>query len=264
MKLSRKRVWIWGGVALLGFTLVAFLIFMFGVPKYRSSNTVAARYGDLIEAVYGLGTVTAAQTYQLKIGVIETMREVYVKEGDQVRKGAPLVRLDLAVFRAPFPGTVTSLPFKPGENVYPQLPIVTLVNLRDRYISVSLEQEGALRVRSGQTARLSIETIRGRTFTGQVRTLFPSESQFIVHIDVPDLPPEVIPGMTGDVAIEVARRQNVLLIPVQAVQSGRVLVKKRTAPKKVQVQIGAIDGRWAEVIDGDIKAGDKVLVPKRE
>src|SRR3989344_1552320 len=132
-----------------------------------SAETVQVQRGNIVEAVYGLGTVTANQSYQVKLGVTGTITAVYVTEGDTVEKGKPLVNIDSgATFKAPFSGTVTSAPFKLGETVYSQTPIVTLINLKDCYVLASLEQESALRVRAGQSARISFETLRGQIFQG--------------------------------------------------------------------------------------------------
>lgn len=261
--MSKKTQTYWIAAVIALFLAVALLFW--NRTKARSVDVASAKTGDIVEAIYGLGTITANQTFQLKIGVTTTIREVFVREGDGVKAGAPLVRLDEGnVFRSPFGGTVTSLPYKVGETVFPQMPIVTVMNLIDRYVVVSLEQEGALRVRPGQTARMTVESLRGQTFTGKVRTLFPGDNQFLVHIDVPQLPAEIIPGMTGDVAIEVARKQNVLMVPVAAIQSGKVTIKTGHATKKVALGLGAIDGRWAEVISGDVRAGDEVMIPAKK
>lgn len=232
----------------------------------NSAETFQVQRGNIVEAVYGLGTVTANQSYQVKLGVTGTITAVYVTEGDAVEKGKSLVSVDLgATFKAPFPGTVTSMPFKLGETVYAQTPIVTLVNLKDCYILASLEQESALRVHAGQNARISFETLRGQTYQGKVRSLYPDpqNSQFFVRIDIPNLPDTILPGMTGDVAIEIAQRADALLVPVSAVQSGRVVVQNGHLKKKIQIKLGAIDGRWAEVTGGDLREGDKVVLPRK-
>jgi macrolide-specific efflux system membrane fusion protein len=232
--------------------------------KSQDLPTAQLTRGDLIEAVYGLGTVTANQSYQLKIGVTTAVRKLFVTEGQSVLAGALLIKLDEGntPFRAPFAGTITSLPYKISETVYPQTPILTLINLKDRTIVISLEQESALRVHAGQTARMSFESIRGQSFTGNVQSLYPNDNQFLVRIDVPNLPNEILPGMTGDVAIEVATRRDVLLIPIRAIQSGRAHIRNGTHSKKVSVVIGAMDGKWGEVLGGELKVGDEVVLPK--
>jgi len=230
----------------------------------KDDSTQPVIRGDLAESIYGLGTVKANQSYQLKVGITTTILKVFTNEGDVVKAGAPLIKLDegRSAFKAPFAGTITSLPFKVEETVYPQTPILTLTNLEDRYILISLEQEGALRVRNGQNAKVSFESIRGKVFTGKVTSLYPSENQFLVKIDVPHLPLEILPGMTGDVAIEVAVGRDVTLVPIRAVHSGRVLVREGNKNRKITISLGASDGHFGEVLSDNLKVGDEVVVPK--
>jgi multidrug efflux pump subunit AcrA (membrane-fusion protein) len=68
--------------------------------------------------------------------------------------------------------------------------------------------------------------------------------------------------MTGDVAIEVARRHDATLVPVRAVQANHVLVRDHGKIRKTPVSLGAIDGKSAEVLDGTLKPGDEVVLLK--
>lgn len=228
-----------------------------------AAQAVAARRGPIVEAVYGLGTVTATRRFTLRVPVGATVARVFVQEGDRVRGGAALVEFHgLPLFRAPFTGTVTHLPVKPGESVTAQEEALSLVDLLDRYVVVSLEQQGALRVRPGQAAVLSFESMRGQRFTGKVRAVAPHEGQFLVYLDAAGLPPEILPEMTADVAIEVSRKPDALLVPAAAVSMGRVVVMEGASRRKAQVEIGLVDGEWAEVLSGGLREGDRVAVPK--
>lgn len=234
------------------------------IKKNDNLPTAMARKGDLVEAVYGLGTVTAQKTYEVKLGVTQRLAKLLVRQGDKVQKGAPLLVLDDAVMvRAPFGGVVTSLPFRQGETVYPQTSILTLVDLEKPYVAVSLEQEGALRVRVDQVVKLSFESIHQQTFVGRVRTIFPKDGQFIVHIDVANLPSSILPGMTADVAVEIARRADVFMVPAEAFLNGSVAVLRDGHVKKVPIQVGAADGQWLEVTKGDVSVSDVFVIREK-
>ncbi|MEK6578910.1 MAG: efflux RND transporter periplasmic adaptor subunit [Bdellovibrionota bacterium] len=227
-------------------------------------HTVEAKRGPIIEAVYGLGTVVAAKVFRVKVGVTLTIRKIFVREGDRVKAGTVLVSFGEAnVQRAPFDGTVTAILFKEGENVFPQAPVLSLMNLEDLYVEVSLEQQGALRVRPGLKAVLSFESLRGQKFEGKVRSVFPNEGQFLVHIDIQKFPPGILPGMTADVAIEVERKSDALLVPVAAVVGGRIFINRNGKKEKVAVQLGTVDGEQAEVIGGDLSPGDQIFLQRK-
>lgn len=91
--------------------------------RYRAKvnvQTIRPMRGPIVEAVYGLGTVAATRTYDLKLGVTNRVERLFVTEGQKVEKGAKLLAmLDGGVQRAPFAATVTALPFKVGETIFP-------------------------------------------------------------------------------------------------------------------------------------------------
>ncbi|MCX7997424.1 MAG: hypothetical protein N3A69_00545 [Leptospiraceae bacterium] len=141
--------------------------------------------------------------------------------------------------------------------------ILTLTDLVHLHLVVSLEQEGALRVRAGQNVRFSFESLTGKKFTGKVKSIFPNRNQFFVKIEPDELPPEILPGMTADVAIEVAKKENVLLIPVVSIHNGKVMRIREGKKSKIDVQIGNLDGEWAEVINSDLGVNDEIVIPEK-
>ncbi|MBD3670544.1 MAG: efflux RND transporter periplasmic adaptor subunit [Gammaproteobacteria bacterium] len=217
----------------------------------------------MVEAIYGLGKVKTDNFYEIKLGVINTVQELYVREGDKVSQGDKLVRMESnTVFRAPFDGTVTLIAFRESQSVFPQQTILRLEDLTNKYIEVSLEQQGALRVQKGQPVRVVFESVRGNVLNGQVDSIFPRNDEFLVHVRVKGLGDNVLPGMTADVSIEVGHKENVLLVPLSGISSGRVRVRRDDRTVVVPLKIGGVDGNWAEVVEGDIQAGDQIIVQR--
>lgn len=233
-------------------------------PRLADPATISEplRVDRIIESVYGIGTVKANNRFQLKPGVVATVSRILVKEGDAVRRGQELLALDHGpVFTAPFDGTITSLPVKTGENVFAQSMILELVDLQDRYVTVSLEQRAAVRVRQGQSARLSFENLRETAYAGTVESVYSSGTDFLVRIEAAGLPPQVLPGMTADVAIGVNEHADALLVPVAAIEEDSVRVLRDGKQVSVPIRVGIVDGAFAEVASGDLKSGDRVLLP---
>ena len=119
-------------------------------------------------------------------------------------------------------------------------------------------------MKSNQEALLSFETIRGDRLQGKVTSIYPKDGQFYVNIEAQAMPPEVLVGMTADVAIQVAAKDNVLQIPLVAVDKGKVKVVRNGISQKVDVKLGAVDGTWAEVTDNSLKPDDTLLVPGKK
>lgn len=221
------------------------------------------RKGPIMESVYGIGTVTADKSFQLKPGVTTTVERLFVKEGDQVKRGQKLVDLDSARFSAPFDGTVTALPVKEGETVFAQSIVLVVVDLTHRYLVVSLEQRAALKVKQGQASRLSFEELRDESFEGLVESVYSNQSNFYVRISAPHLPPQILPGMTADVAISIAEKPDALLVPVAAIEKGVVLVHRGRSRQEVAIKTGVIDGETAEVVSGDLHEGDRLEIRRQ-
>ncbi len=230
---------------------------------FRSGGeTVPPRRGSITEAVYALGTVKSDRVFKIKAAIPMAVKTVAIREGDRVRKGQTLLVSDSGTtFTAPFDGTVTSLTVNPGELVVTGMQLLVLQDLSNLHVEYSLDQESALRVRPGQKVELSFESIRGQKSTGVVDRIYPNEGQFIVRVTVDDLPDAVLPDMTADTAIEVARKDDVLLIPLSAVKNGGVRRRRNGRLQRVPVKLGVINGEWGEVLEGDLTENDLIVVP---
>lgn len=252
-----KIFWLVVAAAIAGAVALAAVLF-----SRNQNDYIHPKFGPIVEAIYGLGKVKTDRVYEVKLGVIKTVSRIYVREGDTVKKGARLVRFDDdLVISAPFDGTVTFVTPNVKQSIFPQQPVVRIEDLSTKYIEVSLEQQGALRVQPGQDVRVVFESIRGEQLHGKVSALFSRNEEFLAHIDVP-LAENVLPGMTADVAIVVGKREKALLVPLSGIIDGRIRLVRDGKRRTVKLKIGSIDGNWAEVVEGDVNTGDQVIVKR--
>lgn len=252
----------------LAFGIVVLLAVFFILKSKQNEDlllTPPLKKGSILESVYGIGTVTATKSYQIRSGITSTVVRLFVREGDSVKKGDKLAAMDPpTVFLAPFDGTVTYLPVKVGENVFAQAVIMNVVDLADRYLVVTLEQQGALRVRQGQKSKLSFDSLRNETFDGVVESIYSHDNSFLVRIQTPHLPPQILPGMTVDVSIGINEKKDVLLAPVAAIEDGKVYVQRGSSrPILVKVKTGIVDGATAEVISDELREEDRLVIRKK-
>jgi macrolide-specific efflux system membrane fusion protein len=232
-----------------------------GYDMFNRNNRIRPRVGPIVEAVYALGTVRSDSVYNLKMGVAATVKRLYVIEGQRVKGSSPLVAGDTGmVFRAPFGGTVTKIHCEEGEVVMPGAPLLTLMDLNRTYVLLSLDQNSALRMQKDMKAQLSFETLRGKLLHGTVESIYPSNGQFLARINVKEIPPGILPEMTADVAIEVSRKEKALLVPLSSVNEGMVTVLRNGKKRRSKVVIGAVDGAWGEVLEGDILPADWIIL----
>jgi len=246
---------------LLGFfALMAITILVITwTKKSPPKNWAKVEKGTLVEAVYGVGTLTPKRSYQLKVGVSSTLKKIYVEEGQVVEKGTPLVEME-TTFRAPFKGTITSVSYKEGETVFAQTPILTLVDLTQMYALVSLEQQGAIKVKPGQKTVLNFEGVRNEPLDGHVSAIFSHNGQFFVHVSPESLPSWALPGMTVDIAITVGEKKGVVLIPVLALKNGTLTIKRGKKTFKESYTVGKSTPTQIELLNPALTTSDYVLI----
>jgi macrolide-specific efflux system membrane fusion protein len=236
-----------------------------GLWGYYSTRGIWLRpkQGDIVETVYGLGTVISSRIYKVKTSVNLSATKIFVEEGDEVEKGAPLIQFDqTTTSRAPFAGTVTDISIDPGEITTPLIPVMTVTDLKSFYIEVSLEQQLVLRIKKGLPVVLTFENLRDSRHEGTVAAVYPRDDQFVVRISLERFPAGVLPGMNADTAIVVGTKKDALLVPLKTIVSGSVVRRRQGKKTSVKTEVGIVDGEWAELISGDITADDELLSRK--
>jgi Cu(I)/Ag(I) efflux system membrane fusion protein len=235
---------------------------LYRIQNHKSDvKTVPITQSTLIEAIYGIGTLSAKHSYQLKVAVPTPVNQLPVKEGEFIKKGQLLMQGEVP-FYAPFDGTITQVSVKPGEIVAPQTVILTLTDLKNCEVVVALDQEAVFGVKPGQKARLSFEGLRQKSVEGRVRSVYSSEQQFWVIVDLIQLPADALPGMTVDVAIQIAEHPKAWQVPVSAIQSKGLKILRQKKTLFVPIETGVISGDKAQVVSGDIRPGDRVILPE--
>jgi HlyD family secretion protein len=187
------------------------------------------------------------------------------------------------VLRAPIDGIVLKLEINPGDGVKTESKLVTLGNSAKEIVRLKLTTLNAAKVRINQVARVSPISPNPKVFSARVISLSPqatspisggeSGSSFmasssanqakvdaIVSLDKPSK--TLIPGSQASVEVIQDQRQNVLMIPLEVLQTGEqayVWVKnqKGTAQKR-EVTLGLQTLTTVEVKSG-LSEGDQVV-----
>jgi HlyD family secretion protein len=138
------------------------------------------------------------------------------------------VDLDHTVIYAPITGIVIKRSVDKGQTVAasmsaPELFIIA-ADLTQMQVNASIDETDVGRMRPGQHVTFRVDAYPTETFHGSVKQvrLNPTTVQNVVTystvIDVPNPELKLKPGMTANVTIEVARRENVLRIPNAALR----------------------------------------------
>jgi membrane fusion protein, macrolide-specific efflux system len=227
-----------------------------------NSQTLHPEKGDIIEAVYGLGIIKSEKNYNARAAILSSIKEFYVAEGQDVKKGDKLFLTDQgSVPLAPFSGRITERPITISETLFPQTLILKLVDLSDLYLEVSLEQQGAMKLSKGMEAEISFEFFRNQKIKGTLATIYPKNDQFVAKVIAAKWPQGILPGMSADVAFKVASKENVMLVPLKAVSNGSIVIKREGKKQKVPVKLGFMDQEKAEVIEPVLSTSDEIIMP---
>ena len=141
-------------------------------------------------------------------------------------------RLEWTTIRAPISGTITLMELEVGEIVtsgrsaFSQSPpLMTISDLSQMVVKTYINEVDMEQLKVDQVVEITSDTYKGKIYQGRVMEISPIGVErdniisFEVMIEVIDSPPELKPGMSTDIDIITYEEKNVLLIPIEAVQS---------------------------------------------
>lgn len=211
--------------------------------------------------------------------------------------------LDNTVIRSPVSGVVVSREVDVGQTVAASLqaPVLFKIaqDLSHMQIDTSYAEADIGNIRVGQKATFRVDAYPDRVFHGevfQIRLIPTTEMNVVTYdvvVSVDNLDQALMPGMTAYVNIVIAQRENALMVPNAALRfhpaddvgkdtrnkgskPGRdghskgappmrtVYVLEKGQPKAVRISVGISDNRMTEVLSGEIREGDQVIVKDRQ
>jgi HlyD family secretion protein len=188
----------------------------------------------------------------------------------EARIAAAQAALDTTQLTAPFDGTVTEVNLKPADRVVPGTAAIRIDNLTRLEVDVQVSEIDINRIQIGQPVSLSFDAILDKEYHGTVRevarvgNVLQGVVQFNVTVELTDADEDVRPGMTAAVNIVVEQLDNVLLVPNRAVRlvDGQrvVYILKDQQLKAVEITLGATSDTESEIIAGDLRAGDIIVL----
>lgn len=243
--------------------MLAIIAIIAGTGLYKKRDMIyTPRVRIVTDAVYAMGLVKTDRYYSIKTGTSSIVTKRYVNEGDVVHKGDLLLATDLpVVLRSAIDGVVTTVNVNEHELTTAGTELIVVSNLQTLYVTLSLDQESILSVRKGQRAEISFENLRNAKVSGTVESTYPSNTEFVVRVNIDKMPEGVLPGMTCDVAVETARREGVVFIPKTAINGGKVRVIRNGHEEQVTVKSGVIENGWVEITENSIRSTDKIKGP---
>ncbi len=257
---------------------------------------ISPTIGNIQTFISTAGTVQPQNRLEIKPPISGRIEEILVREGEKVETGQPLAwmssteraaLLDAAraegeetlrywqeVYKAtpliaPIDGEVIVRAVEPGQTVTSADAVIVL---SDRLIvKAQVDETDIGKVKLGQAAIIGLDAypqVKVKAKVGHIS--YESKTVSNVTIYEVDILPERVPdvfrsGMSASVDIVERSKENILLIPIEAVRRDKhdsfVLLSTGNGGKSVKrrVELGISDENNIEVISG-IEAKDKILI----
>ncbi len=195
---------------------------------------------------------------------------------------------------SPVDGMVISRNIDVGQTVAASFQTPTLfmiaADLTKMQIDTTVDEADIASVKVGQDVEFNVDAYPDVTFKGKVNqvrnasTIVQNVVTYDVVVSVDNRDMRLMPGMTADVSIITSVVRNVLRIPnialrfkptttttaVTATTAPRpsgtgyhgpaVFILENGRPKRVPVKIGFSDGSYTELVSGDLKEGQPVII----
>lgn len=214
-----------------------------------------------------------------------TFDEATIQQRQAVLDAAQ-VNLDYTNIISPVDGTVVSRNVTIGQTVAAsfQTPTLFLIatDLTKMQVDANVSESDIGGIRNGNKATFTVDAYSGRAFEGRVTQVRQSPQtvqnvvtyDVVVGVDNSDL--ALKPGLTAATRIIVDQRHAVLRVPNQAlryVPTGTVLhetkqlrvwVLRDGTPTPVQVTGGLDNDEFTEIVQGDLRVDDKVIIAEQQ
>ena len=258
------------------------------LDKAAATEVDAKRTWDRYVSLFGRDLVAKSQMDTSETAYLTARASTLAAKSlvDQTAAALSLAETNLFYTKivSPVDGVVISRNVDIGQTVAASFQTPTLfviaADLTKMQIDTSVDEADVSSVQVGQEADFTVDAYPEVTFKGKVQQVRKASAilqnvvtyDVVVHVSNQDL--KLMPGMTADVSIITSVVRNVLRIPNGALRF-RPAIKGKPASaergpgiwtlengklKRIPVKIGFSDGTLTELVSGDVKEGETVII----
>jgi hypothetical protein len=118
-----------------------------------------------------------------------------------------------------------------------------------------------MRLKKGISAEVTFDFFRNNKISGVISSIYPKNDQFVARVLLQKWPSGVLPGMSADVAFEVARKHDALLVPTVAIANGHIHIKRNGKKMKLKIKAGLSDEDKTEILSPKMLITDEIFLP---
>ncbi len=254
--------------------------------EWAAAKTLAARAEANWRYAQGLPSDMEVEIADGSLALAQAQYNEALREWDRLKDGpdpddiaaaeariaATEATIDLINLRAPFDGTITEIRSKAGDQIAPGAVSFRIDDLSRLLVDVEIPEIDINRLKINMPARISFDAINDKEYEGiitqvaQVANITAGIVNFTVTLELTNPDEFVRPGMTAAVNIVVSEIEDVLIIPNRAVRlrEGQrvvyVLKPGELIPNPVDITIGSTSDLQSEILEGDVKEGDVIVL----
>ncbi len=228
-----------------------------------AQNTVWTAQGDLQSAEDKLAQIKA-----LPRQVDVDLYQAQLKQAEASLTAA-YQKVSKAFLTAPLNGLVSEISKEEGEMVRLTELMLSLIPKTPFQIKVDIYEEDIVKIRLGNPVDIIPAAFPDKALKGKVISIDPAEKliggvvYYEVTIDLEEKEQGIKSGMTVDIIITTGSKENILIIPEEAVQTkdgqtiAQVLKEKIIKDREIEIGLRGSDDK-VEVISG-LEQGEKVI-----
>ena len=176
--------------------------------------------------------------------------------------------------RSPIQGMVIEINKEVGETCQPTLAdtIITLLPASPYEIGADIYEEDIVKMDVGDSVDIELIAFPDQIFKGEVISVDPAEKlvegvvYYEVRVSFKETPSGIKPGMTADIIIKTDSRENVLVIPEEAIQKkdGKDIVQvfKNDQIEDREIEIGLKSSDDIIEIVSGLTEGENLIIPE--
>jgi len=212
---------------------------------------------------------SAKASYSVALQEVDRLKALLVSSEASERLAQK--KLNDAIIRAPFSGSIKARNVHPGEYLRVQSPVMILVRTDRLRARLAVPERWAGWVKDGVTVDLHVEAFPGETFQGKISRINPAVAQdsrtFEAEAELANPDGRLKPGFFLQASIPSEKEEKTIFLPEQAVNYRYGVYKvfllngNRVSERQIRPAGQTEDerGRRFEVAEG-LKPGDRVAV----
>ena len=231
------------------------------------------------KALLSKGVITQSQYDKVTSGLQATQAQ---RRALNASRGQLAITKSNSVVTASISGVISNKSLNKGDMASPQIPLCQIMDISHLKAVLAITEDDAPKIRLEQKVSFSLDAFPGEIFAGKISTIMPyldpmtRTNQVEVDLDNPKNEAgdyKLKPGMFGHAKIIVSHRDDVLVVPEQALllddrllaqqKPGQMLRKafvfKDNKVSQRLVELGARKGSLLEVLKG-LQTGQQIVI----